>query len=122
MDHSPRRQAIGLEFEMISSVLALLLATSTAQAPDPSARAREAYARCLHTFLERSVGDRMTPEDFDSALEGQCAAQQATLRDVVIRRETSFGANREAAEQDAELELDELKANYRELFRAHMEE
>lgn len=100
---------------MISSVLTLLLAATAVQT-DTTRTAREAYTRCLRAFVEQSVRDRMAADAFNTAYAQQCTGQERALRTAVIARETSTRATRATAEESASMEVDDAKANFRELF------
>lgn len=106
---------------MISSVLAFLLVTSGFQGADRSAAARDAYTGCLRAFMEQSIEQRMSPDDFDSAIDLQCPAEEAVFRDAIIQREISFGGKRKLAEEDARLDVEDAKTNFRSLFRDAVE-
>lgn len=101
---------------MISSVLTLLLAASSAQASDTTRTARMAYTACLRTFVDQSAGAGMSAADFSAAFPRQCPAQEAAYRAAVIARESAIRATRANAEQAARDEIDEAKTNMRERF------
>jgi hypothetical protein len=105
----------------MSSVLVALLVLGTAngvalQANDPSASARNAYTRCLRQFMERSLNERMSPNDFRAALPQQCTQQEQAFRQALIAREASFRTPRAEAEETATMEVDDARANFMELF------
>ncbi len=106
---------------MISSVLAFLLVATGSQGPDRSAAARDTYTGCLRAFMEQSIKQRMSSDDFDSAIDLQCAAEEAVFRDATIQREISFGGERKLAEEDARLDVEDAKANFRSFFRDAMD-
>ena len=105
---------------MISSVLALLAAASAAQASDTTRTAREAFTACLRTYVNRSVEARTTAEAFAAEYPQQCAAQEAAFREAVIRRDTALRATRATAEESAQLEIEDARANFSERFAAAM--
>ena len=105
----------------MSSVLVALLVLGTAngvalQANDPSASARNAYTRCLRQFMDRSLNERMSPNDFRAALPQQCTQQEQAFRQALIAREASFRTPRAEAEETATMEVDDASANFMELF------
>jgi len=106
---------------MISSVLTLLLAASSAQS-DTTRTAREAYTACLRGFVQRSVDARMSQADFTAQFPQQCTQQEAAFRSAVIARENALRATRANAEQAATDEIDEAKTNFRERFEMSLPE
>jgi hypothetical protein len=113
-------QALGLEFIMISTALALMLVTA-AQASDPTNVQRRSYNICLNQFMRSKLRDRLSPEEFDTAVEGACAEQEAALKNAIIQRNVGFGDSRAAAERDAGMEIDDYQGNAREMYREHKE-
>ena len=105
---------------MFSSWLALF-AAAAAQGSDPVALARESYTGCLRTFMDQSIEQRTSPDEFNTAIDTQCAREEAVLRDSVIQRGISFGDERSLAEEDAQLEVDDARTNFRGLYRTTME-
>jgi len=101
---------------MISSFLALMLAALGGQATDTTRTAREAFTRCLQSFVERSVSSRMTPSDFEAQYPQQCAEQQTAYREAIIRRDTAARIARAAAEESAGLEIEDARINFSERF------
>jgi hypothetical protein len=101
---------------MISSVLTLLLAASSAQASDTTRTARLAFTTCLRTYVDESVGAGMAPAAFTTAYPQQCTAQEAAFRAAVIARENGLRATRANAEQSARDEIGEARTNFSERF------
>jgi hypothetical protein len=102
---------------MISTLFALTLASAAAQqTQDATATARNAFTACLRTQMDRSVSDRTDADGFETAMRERCAQQEAAYRAAVIEREVRMGGNRNRAEQDAEMEVDDAKENFRQLF------
>ena len=106
---------------MISSLLAMTIAATAAQATDTTRSAREAYSACMRQFMQRSVEAGTTPTDFESALAQQCSAQESAYRRAVVQRETAIRTTRAAAEQTANEEVAEAKLNWLERYRMTME-
>lgn len=109
----------------MSSALAALLAlaataTTTANAAqpgrDPTTFARDAYTACLRQFMQASLRERMAQAAFDAAIPQQCANELAAYRAAVITREVGFRTPRAEAEQTATQEVDDARANLRELY------
>jgi hypothetical protein len=105
---------------MISSLLALALATTTAQASDTTRAAREAFATCLRGYVDRSLEGGTTAEAFAAAYPQQCAAQESALREAVIRREISGRMSRADAEEAASMEVEDSRLNFSEYFAMSM--
>jgi hypothetical protein len=101
---------------MFSSFLALMLAALGGQATDTTRTAREAFTRCLQSFVERSISGRMTPSDFEAQYPQQCAAEQTAYREAIIRRDTAGRIARAAAEESAGLEIEDARINFSERF------
>ena len=106
---------------MISSMLAIIVAATAAQATDTTRGAREAYSSCMRQFMQRSVEAGTTPADFEAALAQQCTAQETAYRSAVVQRETAIRATRASAEQTASQEVGEAKLNWLERYRMTME-
>lgn len=100
---------------MISSVLALLLAT-TVQSDEATRQARTAYTGCLRQFMERSLEDRKEIEAFNSEVAGQCTAQAGSLREAIIARELAARGTRARAEEDARLDVEDAQETFKQLF------
>jgi hypothetical protein len=99
---------------MISSVLAM--AMGMAMQVDTTRTTREAYTRCLRTFVEQKVQERMTAEAFQTAFPQACPQQEAAYRASVIQREVASRISRADAEESATLEIDDARTNFRERF------
>ncbi|MFN3726577.1 MAG: hypothetical protein ACK4SZ_09755 [Allosphingosinicella sp.] len=99
------------------SLLALVTSSGAAlQVNDPSAAARNAYTQCLRQFMQRSLDDRMSLNDFRAALPQQCTQQEQAFRQALIAREASFRTPRAEAEETATMEVDDARANFIQLF------
>lgn len=105
---------------MLSSILAISAAAAVAQA-DPTVRPRQTYMNCLTALVRRSRGDNMAPETFDTTLTTSCTNERTAYRQAIVQRETNYGASRDRAEQDADLELEDAKLNFQDLYRWHHE-
>lgn len=58
----------------------------------------------------------MSLEAFQAEYPQQCAAQEAALREVIMRRETALRATRATAEETANLEIEDARINFSERF------
>ena len=101
---------------MFSSFLALMLMALGGQAADTTRTAREAFTRCLQTFVQRSVDNRMSAADFEAQYPQQCSAEQAAFREAIIRRDTAARISRADAEESANLEVEDARVNFSERF------
>jgi hypothetical protein len=99
---------------MMISVLAF---TMMASAQMPAAPQRRQLATCLRSFVTAKLDERMTPADFETAVAAACREQEASYRTAYIAAATRAGDRAPAAERDANLEVQDLRANYLELFR-----
>lgn len=104
---------------MISYVLAVSMMAS---AQMPAAPQRQQLASCLRAFVNAKLQERMTPADFETAAAGACRDQETTFRTAYIAAATRAGDRPAAAERDAGLEVEDLRANFLELFRGSQPE
>jgi hypothetical protein len=105
---------------MISTVIALVAAASAAQASDTTRAAREAFTLCLRNYVNQSIEARKDQAAFDAEFPQQCATQEAAFRQAVIRRDTAMRATRANAEESANLEVEDARANFSDRFAAAM--
>ena len=98
---------------MIPFVLAVSM-LATAQIP--AAAQRHQFATCLRTFMNAKLEERMAVAAFDTAVSTACAEQEAAYRTAYLAAATRAGDTRARAEQDASLEVQDLRANFRDLF------
>lgn len=105
---------------MLSSLLGILAATAAMQA-DPTVQPRENLVNCLNELVRTSRQQNMAPEAFDAALAEACSAQRTAYREAIIKRETGYGASASLAAEDAELDLEDTKANFQGIYRMHHE-
>lgn len=104
---------------MISYALAFSM---MAAAQMPAAAQRQQLASCLRSFVTAKLEERMTPADFEQAVAAACQQQETTFRTAYIAAATRAGDRPAAAERDAGLEIQDLRANYLELFRGSQPE
>lgn len=101
---------------MISSVLALSLAAAAMQS-EAANQSRRDYSTCLRTFMRTSLQQRMEPGAFETAMNSQCTAQAAAYRTALVARDQRSGGSRTRAEEDAQIMIDDAKANVMEYYR-----
>jgi phenylalanyl-tRNA synthetase alpha subunit len=101
---------------MISTALTLIAATLSMQASDTTRAAREGFTRCLRTFVESSAHASKTLEQFNAEFPQACATQQAAFRQAIIARDMSSRSTRAGAEEAANLEVEDARANFNDLF------
>lgn len=102
---------------MLSSILAALLATASANAvQDATTASRNAYTSCLRAFMQRSLTERTALTAFEAALPQQCTAQEQAYRRALVARDSATGAARAQAEEDATLEIQDARENFKQLF------
>jgi hypothetical protein len=101
---------------MISTALVLAAAAMSMQASDTTRASREAFTRCLRTFVDRSTQDHKTLDQFNAAFPQACAAEQAAFRQAIIQRDMSSRATRATAEESANLEVEDARANFNDIF------
>lgn len=101
---------------MISSVLAIAIAATAAQASDTTRESREAFTTCLRGYVDRSLDGGTTAETFAAEYPRQCSAEQAAFRAAIIRRETSARMSQADAEEAANLEVEDARLNFSERF------
>ena len=83
---------------------------------------RQQFSRCLRSFVDAQLEARTTPDAFDTAIAGVCGPQEAAYRAAYITAAVRTGDSRTVAERDATTEVDDLRANYKELFRGSQPE
>jgi hypothetical protein len=101
---------------MISSLLALVLATTAGQASDTTRATREAFTTCLRGYVDRSLDGGTTRATFETEFPQQCAAEQSAFRAAVIQRETAARASPADAAEAAGLEIEDARVNFSERF------
>ena len=101
---------------MISSLLALSLALAAMQ-QEAANQARRDYSTCLRSFMRASLQQRMEPGAFETAMNTQCATQATAYRTAMVARDQRSGGSRTRAEEDAQIMLDDAKANVMEYYR-----
>jgi hypothetical protein len=104
---------------MIPQVLAFSLMIA---AQLPAAGQRQQFANCLRSFVNAKIEERVTPADFEPAIATACREQETAYRTAYIAAATRAGDRRPRAEEDANMEVQDLRANFLELFRGSQPE
>ena len=99
---------------MISSVLAvsLLLAQQL-----PAAAQRQQFADCLRALVNANVNASIAEPEFTTLLAAACTEQEAAYRTAYVAAAVRGGDSRAMAQSDADLEVEDLRTNFLELFR-----
>jgi len=100
---------------MLSSVLALTLGAAAIQG-DPNAT-RTAYSTCLRAYMRTSLEQRMEPAAFETGMNSQCTSEAGAYRAALVARDARTGGSRARAEEDAQMTIDDAKANTLEYYR-----
>jgi hypothetical protein len=74
---------------------------------------RQQFSRCLRTFVDSKVQERMAPAAFETAIADACTSQATAYRTAYIAAAMRAGDTRTAAERDATLEVNDLRDNYK---------
>ena len=101
---------------MISSMLAIAVAATMAQASDTTRETREAFTACLRAYVDSSLDSGTSAEEFAAQYPQQCAAEQAAFRAAIFRRETAARISQADAEEAANLEIEDARVNFSERF------
>jgi hypothetical protein len=101
---------------MISTALLLISAALSMQASDTTRASREAFQRCLGTFVDGSIRANKTLDEFNTAFPQACAAEEAAFRRTIIARDTALRATRAGAEDAANLEVEDARFNFNDRF------
>ncbi len=97
---------------MLSSLLALAMMMQS----DTTRASREAFTRCLHQFVEQSMRERKTAEQFRTEFAAACTAEQTAFREAIVRRDMGMRATRASAQDSANLEIEDARANFADRF------
>jgi len=101
---------------MISTAIVLIAAAMSMQASDTTRAARETFTRCLGVFVDASIRDHKTLEQFNAAFPQACATEQNAFRQAIIQRDTASRATRAGAEEAANLEVEDARYNFNDRF------
>lgn len=101
---------------MISTAFALASAALAMQPVDMSRASGEAFTRCLRTFVERALSERMVPSRFNGEFPTACSAEEDAFHAAVFARETREHMSRADAEESAGLEIDDARTSAADRF------
>jgi hypothetical protein len=101
---------------MISTALTLAAAALMLQASDTTRASREAFTRCLGHFVETASRASKTLDQFNAEFPQACAAEQASFRQAIIARDSASRATRAGADDAANLEVEDARANFSDRF------
>jgi hypothetical protein len=101
---------------MISAALVLITASMSMQASDTTRAARETFTRCLRVFVDNSTRDHKTLVQFNAEFPGACASEQNAFRQAIIQRDMATRSTRASAEEGANLEVEDARANFNDIF------
>lgn len=88
------------------------------QASDTTRASREAFQRCLGTFVDAAIRERKPVAEFDAAFPQACAAEEQAFRRAIIARDSALRATRAGAEDAANLEVEDARFNFNDRFQA----
>ncbi len=100
---------------MISTVLAFGLAVAGMQS-DTTRASREAFNRCLRTYMQHAIDTHMTMDAFNAAYAQQCTTEEAAYRAAIVQRENAMHSTASEANEAANDEISGARANYHDEF------
>lgn len=100
---------------MISTVLAFTLSVAAMQS-DTTRASREAFNHCLRAYMQQSIDTHLTMDAFNAAYARQCTTEEAAYRAAIIQRENALASTRADAEQTANEEIGDARANFHDQF------
>ena len=86
------------------------------QASDTTRASREAFQRCLGTFVDGAIRANKTLDAFNTEFPQACAAEEQAFRRAIIARDTANRATRAGAEDAANLEVEDARFNFNDRF------
>ena len=96
----------------VSSILAT--AAAMALQPDPTRGPRDAFTRCLFTFVDKAANDRTSAADFETRFPQQCQAEEQAFR-AAIRASASRMPAAEVEEMQ-KMEVEDSRMNAKARF------
>ena len=78
---------------------------------------RQQFSRCLRAFVDSKLEERVAPDAFDTAIAAACTQQESAYRAAYIAAAVRAGDSRTMAERDANVEVEDLRTNFKEIFR-----
>ena len=101
---------------MISTALLVFAAAFSMQASDTTRASREAFQRCLGTFVDGAIRAHKTLDEFNAAFPQACATEQGAFRQAIIARDSASRATRAGANEAADLEVEDARFNFNDRF------
>ena len=96
-----------------SMIVPLLLSAQAMAGPE-----RTQFSRCLRAFVDAQLTENTAPDAFDTAVAAACTQQETAYRTAYIAAATRAGDSRTVAQRDAETEVQDLRDNFKELYRS----
>ena len=103
---------------MISTAIAFSLMAAQLLAAGP----RQEFSSCLRAFMTTKLEARMEPAAFETEQASTCTAQETAYRAAYIQAAVRVGDSRAVAERDANLEVEDLRTTFLELFQGSQPE
>jgi hypothetical protein len=97
---------------MMSSALVTMLLV----AANPTAQARESYARCLKDFVREGVEKKLEAAAFESAFAAACRDKEAAFKNARVTADVAMGIKRAAAEKGLAEEITDYRSMAKEDF------
>lgn len=97
-------------------MLSILLALAAMGQTEAINTARQGYSACLRQYLTASMEAGMTPDAFEAGIETQCVDRAAAFRQALIERDVRSGGGRARAEEDAQMTMEDMRANFVERY------
>ncbi|MBV9882586.1 MAG: hypothetical protein JO276_06215 [Sphingomonadaceae bacterium] len=101
---------------MISTALVIVSAAMALQASDTTRAARESFTHCLRVFVDASTHAHKTLAQFNTEYPQACPAEQTAFRQAIIQRDMASRSTRASAEESANLEVEDARANFNDIF------
>jgi len=101
---------------MISTALMLVAAAVSMQASDTTRASREAFQRCLGTFVDGAIRSNKALDAFNTEFPQACAPEEQAFRRAIIARDSANRATRAGAEDAANLEVEDARFNFNDRF------
>jgi hypothetical protein len=94
-----------------SLIVPLLLSMQMMAGPE-----RQQFSHCLRAFVDSKLEERMSVSDFNTAITSACAEQETRYRAAYLAAATRAGDSRTRAGQDADVEVQDLRDNFKAQF------
>lgn len=99
--------------KMLSFVLGLAFAMQN----DAINASRQAYSTCLRDYMRAQLAADAQPAAFETALPNQCTDRATAFRQALVDRDVRAGGGRARAEEDAQMTMEDMRANTVERYR-----